>query len=104
MRTFILLTASVLSGLYQTFVFMIAFNWFVSPTFDLSTISFSLALALSLTLSLVFGANQTLADHHYENSKMNKSDLFESGLSIIIGRFVLISLVFVILSILKATI
>ena len=104
MRTFILFTVSLLSGLYQTFVFMKAFNWFVSPTFDLPTISYSLALALSLVLSLVFGMNRTLADHHYENSRMNQSDLFESGLSIIIGRVVLVSMVFVILFILKAVI
>ncbi|WP_214771458.1 hypothetical protein [Exiguobacterium sp. s133] len=104
MRTFILLTVSTLSGLYQTFVFMKAFNWFVSPTFDVPTLGYGLTMALTLTLSLVSGMNRTLVDHHYENNRMNKNDLFESGLSIIIGRVVLVSIVFVILLILKATI
>lgn len=102
MQLLTLFILSSITSLWQAFVFKLTFNWFAVPAFDLSEISFGLALGLSIVVSVIRPGTMNAASTHYYNSKMSNGEQFGASVTSILMILAESTLMFVFALILRA--
>lgn len=91
-ENFLVSILSIGGGFYKALVFMFMYNWFISTTFELPSISYWLSYALILTIGTLRLKGVSVALVHYEQEKIGDEERFGMRVGNIIGQLVVLTL------------